>query len=158
MSKIVLPLIVLILAGFFIYRTWNNHKLAEVNFAKGQAFLAENQHKAGIHTTQSGLQYEILEPGTGDIHPTASNKVKVHYEGRLIDGTVFDSSYKRNEPIVFGVKQVIKGWQEGLQLMVVGEKARFYIPSTLAYGKSGTGPIPPSSTLIFDVELLAIQK
>ena len=157
MSKILLPLIILVLAAFFIYRTWNNHKLAEENFAKGQSFLAENGQKEGVITTESGLQYEVLQPGTGTEHPKATSKVKVHYEGKLLDGTVFDSSYKRNEPIVFGLNQVIKGWTEGLQLMVVGEKVRLYIPSTLAYGKSGSGPIPPASTLIFDVELLEIQ-
>lgn len=157
MSKILLPLIILVLAAFFIYRTWNNHKLAEENFAKGQAFLAENAKKEGIVTTESGLQYEVLQPGTGTEHPKATSKVKVHYEGKLLDGTVFDSSYKRNEPIVFGLNQVIKGWTEGVQLMVVGEKTRFYIPSNLAYGKTGSGPIPPAATLIFDVELLDIQ-
>ncbi|WPC75661.1 FKBP-type peptidyl-prolyl cis-trans isomerase [Vibrio porteresiae] len=157
MSKILLPLIILVLAAFFIYRTWNNHKLAEENFAKGQAFLAENAKKEGIVTTASGLQYEVLQPGTGTEHPKATSKVKVHYEGKLLDGTVFDSSYKRNEPIVFGLNQVIKGWTEGVQLMVVGEKTRFYIPSNLAYGKTGSGPIPPAATLIFDVELLDIQ-
>lgn len=157
MSKILLPLIILVLAAFFIYRTWNNHKLAEENFAKGQAFLAENAKKEGIVTTESGLQYEVLQPGTGTEHPKATSKVKVHYEGKLLDGTVFDSSYKRNEPIVFGLNQVIKGWTEGVQLMGVGEKTRFYIPSNLAYGKTGSGPIPPAATLIFDVELLDIQ-
>ena len=157
MSKILLPPIILVLAAFFIYRTWSNHKLAEENFAKGQSFLAENAQKEGVKTTESGLQYEVLQAGTGTEHPKATSKVKVHYEGKLLDGTVFDSSYKRNEPIVFGLNQVIKGWTEGLQLMVVGEKVRLYIPSTLAYGKSGSGPIPPASTLIFDVELLEIQ-
>ncbi len=157
MYKIVLPIVVFVLAALFIYRTWNNHKAAEQNIAIGQAFMMENAKKPGVQITESGLQYEVLEPGTGADHPKANSRVKVHYEGRLIDGTVFDSSYQRNEPIVFGLNQVIKGWQEGVQLMTVGEKARLYVPANLAYGKNGAGPIPPSSTLIFEVELLEIQ-
>lgn len=157
MSKFVFPIIIFILAGFFIYRTWNNHKAADENYEKGQAFLAENGQKEGVITTGSGLQYLVLEEGTGTVKPTASDRVKVHYHGTLIDGTVFDSSVDRNEPIVFGVKQVIKGWQEGLQYMVEGQKIRLFVPSNLAYGKGGTGPIPPASTLIFDVELIEIQ-
>nr|WP_216614126.1 FKBP-type peptidyl-prolyl cis-trans isomerase [Vibrio rotiferianus] len=151
------PIIIFILAGFFIYRTWTNHKVADENFAKGQEFLLENGKKEGVITTESGLQYLVLEAGTGDVHPTANSKVKVHYHGTLIDGTVFDSSVNRGEPISFGLNQVIKGWQEGLQYMVVGEKIRLFVPSTLGYGKSGSGPIPPASVLIFDVELLDIQ-
>ncbi|ASI93620.1 FKBP-type peptidyl-prolyl cis-trans isomerase [Vibrio rotiferianus] len=157
MSKFLFPIIIFILAGFFIYRTWTNHKVADENFAKGQEFLLENGKKEGVITTESGLQYLVLEAGTGDVHPTANSKVKVHYHGTLIDGTVFDSSVNRGEPISFGLNQVIKGWQEGLQHMVVGEKIRLFVPSTLGYGKSGSGPIPPASVLIFDVELLDIQ-
>lgn len=157
MSKFLFPLIIFILAGFFIYRTWTNHKVADENFTNGQAFLLENAKNEGVITTESGLQYLVLEKGTGDVHPTANSKVKVHYHGTLIDGTVFDSSVNRGEPITFGLNQVIKGWQEGLQYMVVGEKIRLFVPSTLGYGKSGTGPIPPASVLIFDVELLEIQ-
>ncbi|WP_394255920.1 FKBP-type peptidyl-prolyl cis-trans isomerase [Vibrio harveyi] len=157
MSKFLFPLIIFVLAAFFIYRTWTNHKAADENFAKGQEFLLENSKKEGVITTESGLQYLVLEKGTGDVHPTATNKVKVHYHGTLIDGTVFDSSVERGEPITFGLNQVIKGWQEGLQYMVVGEKIRLFVPSTLGYGKNGTGPIPPASVLIFDVELLDIQ-
>ncbi len=108
-------------------------------------------------TTESGLQYEVLSKGNGTEHPTATSKVKVHYHGTLINGNVFDSSVERGEPIAFGLNQVIKGWTEGVQHMVEGDKFRFYIPSSLAYGKSGTGPIPPSATLIFEVELLEIQ-
>jgi peptidylprolyl isomerase len=156
-SKFLFPIIIFILAGFFIYRTWTNHKVADENFAKGQEFLLENGKKEGVITTESGLQYLVLEAGTGDVHPTANSKVKVHYHGTLIDGTVFDSSVNRGEPISFGLNQVIKGWQEGLQYMVVGEKIRLFVPSTLGYGKSGSGPIPPASVLIFDVELLDIQ-
>ncbi|MGR5236906.1 FKBP-type peptidyl-prolyl cis-trans isomerase [Vibrio alfacsensis] len=157
MSKFLFPLIIFILAGFFIYRTWTNHKVADENFTNGQAFLLENSQKEGVITTESGLQYLVLEKGTGDVHPTANSKVKVHYHGTLIDGTVFDSSVNRGEPISFGLNQVIKGWQEGVQYMVVGEKIRLFVPSTLGYGKNGTGPIPPASVLIFDVELLDIQ-
>ncbi|MDW1499777.1 MULTISPECIES: FKBP-type peptidyl-prolyl cis-trans isomerase [Vibrio] len=157
MSKFLFPLIIFILAGFFIYRTWTNPKVADENFAKGQAFLLENAKKEGVITTESGLQYMVLEKGEGEVHPTATSKVKVHYHGTLIDGTVFDSSVNRGEPISFGLNQVIKGWQEGLQYMVEGEKIRLFVPSTLGYGKSGSGPIPPASVLIFDVELLEIQ-
>ncbi|HHF3061529.1 TPA: FKBP-type peptidyl-prolyl cis-trans isomerase [Vibrio diabolicus] len=157
MSKFLFPLIIFILAGFFIYRTWTNHKVADENFAKSQAFLLENAKKEGVITTESGLQYIVLEKGEGEAHPTATSKVKVHYHGTLIDGTVFDSSVNRGEPISFGLNQVIKGWQEGLQYMVEGEKIRLFVPSTLGYGKSGSGPIPPASVLIFDVELLEIQ-
>jgi peptidylprolyl isomerase len=156
-SKVLFPLIVVILAGFLIYRTWNNHKLSDENFAKGQAFLTENGQREGVITTESGLQYEVLHSGNGEVKPTPNNRVKVHYHGTLIDGTVFDSSVERNQPITFGVTQVIKGWQEGLQYMVVGDKIRLYVPSPLGYGKSASGPIPPSSVLIFDVELIGIE-
>ncbi|MCW8336133.1 FKBP-type peptidyl-prolyl cis-trans isomerase [Vibrio sp. SCSIO 43135] len=157
MGKFAFPIIIFLLAGFFIYRTWTNHKAADVNFQEGQAFLAENGQKEGVITTESGLQYQVLQEGTGTVHPTANSRVKVHYHGTLIDGTVFDSSVERNEPIAFGLNQVIKGWQEGVQYMVEGQKIRLFVPSTLGYGKSGTGPIPPSATLIFDIELLEIQ-
>ncbi|MCY9803294.1 FKBP-type peptidyl-prolyl cis-trans isomerase [Vibrio scophthalmi] len=157
MSKFVFPIIIFVLAGFFIYRTWTNHKVADENFQLGQAFLLENGTKEGVVTTESGLQYEVLTKGEGSVYPTTANRVKVHYHGTLIDGTVFDSSVERGEPITFGLGQVIKGWQEGLTYMVEGDKFRLYIPSTLAYGKGGTGPIPPAATLIFDVELIEIQ-
>lgn len=157
MSKIIFTLILLILAGFFFYRTWTNNKASEQNLAIGQAFLNENSQKDGVITTESGLQYEVLREGTGSEHPTATSKVTVHYHGSLINGKVFDSSVERNEPITFGLNQVIKGWQEGLQYMVEGQKMRLYIPSSLGYGKSGTGPIPPSAVLIFEVELIKIQ-
>ncbi|RLA19401.1 MAG: FKBP-type peptidyl-prolyl cis-trans isomerase, partial [Gammaproteobacteria bacterium] len=112
----------------------------------------------GVITTTSGLQYLILNEGTGSIHPKASDKVKVHYHGTLIDGTVFDSSVNRGEPISFGLNQVIKGWTEGLQLMVVGEKRRLFIPSNLGYGNRAAGSIAPGSVLTFDVELLGINE
>ena len=157
MSKFVIPVIVFLLAGFMIYRTWTNHKSGTENFEQGQQFLLENEKKEGVITTESGLQYLVLEEGTGTVHPTKDSKVTVHYHGTLIDGTVFDSSVERGEPISFALKQVIKGWQEGLTYMLEGQKVRLFIPSTLGYGKGGTGPIPPSATLIFDVELISIQ-
>lgn len=157
MSKFIIPVIVFILAGFMIYRTWMNHKSGEENIEQGQQFLVENGAKEGVVTTESGLQYLVLEEGTGTEHPTKNSKVTVHYHGTLIDGTVFDSSVERGEPISFALKQVIKGWQEGLTYMVEGQKVRLFIPSQLAYGKGDSGPIPPSSTLIFDVELISIK-
>lgn len=125
----------------------------------GIQFLQDNKTKQGVNTTASGLQYLVINQGTGTVHPKATDRVKVHYHGTLIDGTVFDSSIDRGEPISFGLNQVIKGWTEGLQLMVVGEKTRFFIPSELAYGTRGAGrTIGPNTTLIFDVELLGINE
>jgi FKBP-type peptidyl-prolyl cis-trans isomerase FklB len=125
----------------------------------GEAFLAENAKKAGITTTASGLQYEVIEEGTG-VKPAASDTVKVHYHGTLTDGTVFDSSISRGLPATFGVHQVIKGWTEALQLMPVGSKYRLYIPQDLAYGAHPHpgGAIKPYMALIFDVELIAIEN
>ena len=122
----------------------------------GEKYLAENAQKEGIITTPSGLQYKILKEGNGK-KPSAKDKVKCHYEGFLIDGTVFDSSVQRGEPAVFGLQQVIAGWTEGLQLMQEGAKYRFFIPYRLAYGEGGAGQlIPPFATLIFDVELIEV--
>ena len=123
---------------------------------EGEAFLAENAKKEGITVTKSGLQYEVLQEGAGK-QPKATDTVRCHYEGRLLDGTIFDSSYKRNEPADFGLQQVIAGWTEGVQLMSEGSKYRFYIPYMLAYGEGGAGAmIPPYATLIFDVELIKV--
>lgn len=123
---------------------------------EGEKALAENKTKSGIITTESGLQYQVVTEGTG-AKPTADDKVKVHYTGTLLDGTKFDSSVDRGEPAEFGVSQVIKGWTEGLQLMPVGSKYIFWIPSELAYGERGAGQdIKPNSTLKFEVELLEI--
>lgn len=123
---------------------------------EGEAFLAENAKKDGITVTKSGLQYEVLQEGAGK-QPKATDTVRCHYEGRLLDGTIFDSSYKRNEPADFGLQQVIAGWTEGVQLMSEGSKYRFYIPYMLAYGEGGAGAmIPPFATLIFDVELIKV--
>ena len=125
---------------------------------EGEKFLAENAKREGVKTTASGLQYEVIESTLGQ-KPSATDKVRVHYEGTLIDGTVFDSSYKRGESITFGLNQVIKGWTEGLQLMSVGSKYKLYIPYDLAYGAQGAGgSIPPYAALIFTVELLGIEK
>ena len=122
----------------------------------GKAFLEENAKKEGVVTTKSGLQYEILTEGTGK-QPKATDTVRCHYEGSLINGSVFDSSYKRGEPAEFGLSQVIPGWTEGVQLMKEGAKYRFYIPYLLGYGENGAGSsIPPYSTLIFDVELIKV--
>ncbi|MGL5683507.1 MAG: FKBP-type peptidyl-prolyl cis-trans isomerase [Marinifilaceae bacterium] len=132
-----------------------NEKGAEAK-AEGERFLAENKGKEGVVTLPSGLQYKILTEGTGAI-PTAADTVRCHYEGRLINGQVFDSSYRRNEPAEFPVGGVIAGWVEALQLMPVGSKWELYIPSDMAYGPNGAGQaIGPNETLIFDVELLDI--
>jgi FKBP-type peptidyl-prolyl cis-trans isomerase FkpA len=126
------------------------------NLSQGRAFLEENGKREGVITTSSGLQYEAIAQGTGP-RPSASSTVEVHYEGTLIDGTVFDSSYKRGESISFPLNRVIRGWTEGVQLMQVGSVYRFFIPSELAYGTRATGSIPSNSVLIFKIELLGIQ-
>jgi len=132
--------------------------VSEANKQEGQQFLAANKSKEGVVTLPSGLQYKILKEGTGP-KPTAADTVTVNYRGTLINGTEFDSSYKRNEPATFGVNQVIKGWTEALQLMPVGSKWQLFIPSDLAYGERSPGAeIGPNSTLIFDVELLSINE
>ena len=131
-------------------------EMAKVNQAAGEAFLAENGKRPEIVTTASGLQYEVLAEGNGAM-PAASDQVVVHYTGKLIDGTVFDSSVERGQPATFGVTQVIPGWVEALQLMKAGSKWRLYIPSDLGYGPNGAGgAIGPNATLIFDVELLQV--
>ena len=132
-------------------------KIAGEAKAAGEAFLAENAKREGVKVTESGLQYEVLEATIGQ-KPKATDKVRVHYEGTLIDGTVFDSSYKRGESITFGLNQVIAGWTEGLQLMSIGSKYKLYLPYQLAYGERGAGAnIPPYAALIFTVELLGIE-
>ena len=123
----------------------------------GENFLAENAKREGVKLTETGLQYEVLTPALG-IKPTPTDTVTCHYEGRLIDGTVFDSSYRRGEPASFPLQGVIRGWTEGLQLMSIGSKFRFFIPFDLAYGAQGAGgSIPPYAALIFDVELIGIE-
>ena len=129
---------------------------AEENIAKGKVYLEENGKREGVITTKSGLQYEVLTEGTGK-SPKATDKVRCHYEGRLTDGSVFDSSYQRGEPADFGLNQVIAGWTEGVQLMKEGAKYRFHIPYLLGYGERGAGAsIPPYATLVFDVELIKV--
>ena len=124
----------------------------------GEEFLAKNAKKSGVKVTASGLQYEVLKEGKGE-HPVATSKVKVHYHGTTPEGVVFDSSVERGEPISFGLDQVIKGWTEGVQLMKVGAKYRFYIPQELAYGPSSPSPtIKPYMPLVFEVELIEIEK
>lgn len=133
-------------------------KLAQKNLEEGNAFLENNKKREGVVTTEDGLQYEVITEGTGP-KPTADDRVKVHYTGTLIDGTVFDSSVQRGEPAVFGVSQVIPGWTEALELMPVGSKWKIYIPANLGYGERGAGAkIGPNSVLIFEVELLEIVK
>ena len=136
--------------------TMNESKFGAVK-EEGEAFLAENAKKEGVKTTATGLQYEVVTEGEGK-KPAATDNVKVHYHGTLIDGTVFDSSVQRGEPATFGVHQVIPGWTEALQLMSAGSKYRLYIPQSLAYGANPQpgGPIKPYTTLIFDVELLEV--
>lgn len=129
---------------------------AQANIAAGKAYLEENGKREGVITTKSGLQYEVLTEGTGK-SPKATDKVRCHYEGRLTDGSVFDSSYQRGEPADFGLNQVIPGWTEGVQLMKEGAKYRFHIPYLLGYGERGAGAsIPPYATLVFDVELIEV--
>ncbi len=133
-------------------------KMADVNEAAGKKFLEENGKRVEVKTTASGLQYEVIKEGDGE-QPTAQDQVEVHYTGKLIDGTVFDSSVERGMPATFGVTQVIPGWVEALQLMKAGSKWRLFIPSQLAYGPQGAGGvIGPNATLIFDVELLKVIK
>jgi FKBP-type peptidyl-prolyl cis-trans isomerase FklB len=130
---------------------------AAENLAKSKAFMAENAGKDGVTALPSGLQYKIIAEGSG-ASPTKGDKVTVHYRGTLIDGTEFDSSFKRNKPAMFGVSDVIAGWTEALQLMKEGSKWQLFIPPALGYGASSAGQIPPNSTLIFEVELISINK
>jgi peptidylprolyl isomerase len=159
-SKNIYFFIAAVLVGFYIFQTYtpslNDEELA-ANKQASLAYLEANKVMEGIMVTESGLQYKQLQAGTGTVHPKVADMVKVHYEGMLADGTVFDSSIKRGEPITFGLERVIVGWKEGLQLMVVGDKTRFFIPPSLAYGEQWAGDIPPNSALIFDVELLDIN-
>jgi peptidylprolyl isomerase len=155
--KYVVLIIIIALAVLYFTRSANDKKAALENIAIGNEFLAKNKIVEGISETASGLQYQVLQQGEGTAHPTASSKVKVHYHGSLLDGTVFDSSVDRGDPISFGLNQVISGWTEGVQLMVVGDKFKFFIPAKLGYGNRVAGKITPGSLLTFEVELLAIQ-
>ncbi|MDP2561584.1 FKBP-type peptidyl-prolyl cis-trans isomerase [Psychrobium sp. 1_MG-2023] len=157
MSKFIILGLIIISIFWLLNRSAQTKKSAQVNIEIGQQFLEANKLEEGVQVTPSGLQYKVLTEGTGEEHPTSRSKVTVHYHGTLIDGTVFDSSVDRGETISFGLNQVIKGWTEGLQLMVVGQKTRFYIPSELGYQNRSTGSIPPGSVLIFDVELFEFK-
>lgn len=160
MTKTVLLVIAVVLIGYYFLRNSGAAKSEEIaaNKQAGAKFMEINKTAEGVKTTSSGLQYLVLQESTSTKHPSATNRVKVHYEGKLLDGTVFDSSVKRGQPISFGLNQVIKGWTEGVQLMVMGEKTRFFIPADMAYGNKGAGSdIPGGSTLIFEVELLGIN-
>jgi peptidylprolyl isomerase len=160
-TKTIIIVIAAVLIGYYFVRNSGSTSPEEiaVNRKTGAEFMEANKTAAGVKTTDSGLQYLILQGGSGTEHPAASDQVRVHYEGKLLDGTVFDSSVKRDKPISIGLNQVIKGWIEGVKLMVVGEKTRFFIPADMAYGDKGAGSdIPGGSTLIFDVELLGINE
>lgn len=139
------------------FQTRMTAKLVAKNLTEGIAFLEVNKAKEGVQVLPSGLQYKVIKEGTGKI-PTVDDKVKTHYRGTLINGTEFDSSYKRNKPAEFPVKGVIKGWTEALLLMKQGSKWELYIPPNLAYGEQGRPGIPPNSTLIFEIELLEVVK
>lgn len=148
---------VMFVVTFFFWLHIRRKKAAAEGISQGKAFLEKNKDEEGVKTTPSGLQYKVLEAGEGADHPGPKSNVTVHYHGTLLDGTVFDSSVERGQSISFGLNQVIPGWTEGVQLMVVGEKTRFYIPSHLAYGNRAAGVIKPGSTLIFDVELISFN-
>ncbi len=139
------------------YMQKKQEEKARPNLEAGKKFLEENKKKPGVQTTASGLQYEVISTGDGP-KPSSVDTFVCHYRGTLIDGTEFDASYNRNQPLTLGVSQVIAGWTEGLQLMATGSKYKFYIPYNLGYGMQETGSIPPGSTLIFEVELLEVKK
>lgn len=155
--KMILAIGAIILVAFYFYNKANVKKVSLENIKLGKEYLAFNKTQEGVLETDSGLQYKVITKGQGEDHPTRTSKVKVHYHGTLIDGTVFDSSVDRGQPISFGLNQVISGWTEGVQLMVEGDKMQFVIPSHLAYGNRNAGKITAGSTLIFEVELLAIN-
>ncbi|MCF2910625.1 peptidylprolyl isomerase [Pseudoalteromonas rubra] len=155
-TNIILVLVIVVL-GWLIFKNGKQQKQAAAgNRIEAAEFLAQNGQKSGVTTTDSGLQYEVLNKGDGTEHPSATDKVTVHYHGTLLDGSVFDSSVVRGESISFGLNQVIPGWTEGVQLMTVGDKFRFFIGPDLGYGDRAAGKIAPGSLLIFEVELLAI--
>jgi peptidylprolyl isomerase len=162
MPEVILVItIFIVLVSVSFYRAYITSGVSKLNAESKQDgidFLALNRFKEGVKVTESGLQYTVLHEGTGSIHPKAKDEVKVNYEGTFIDGRIFDSSIKRGRPAKFGLNNVIKGWTEGLQLMVIDEKVRFFVPAGLGYGNRWTGSIPPGSTLIFDIELLAINE
>ena len=155
--KFVILAVAIALVAFYFIKNANGKKASLENIEIGNSFLTANKANPGVVETASGLQYQIVKKGDGSVHPSANSTVKVHYHGTLLDGTVFDSSVERNEPISFPLNRVIKGWTEGLQLMVAGDTFKFFIPSNLAYGNAATGKIKPGSVLIFEVDLLEVQ-
>ncbi|WP_298441655.1 FKBP-type peptidyl-prolyl cis-trans isomerase [uncultured Ferrimonas sp.] len=155
--KVIIAVVIIVLSLLLLQRSMNNKKTAIKNIELGADFLATNGQREQVTVTATGLQYEVLNAGTGERHPGVKDKVTVHYHGTLIDGTVFDSSVDRGQPASFRLNQVIKGWTEGVQTMVVGQKNRFYVPASLGYGQRGVGSIPAGSVLIFDVELLNVE-
>jgi peptidylprolyl isomerase len=155
--KFVILAVAIALIAFYFIKNAKDKKASLENIEIGNSFLTANKANPGVVETASGLQYQIVKKGDGSAHPSAKSTVKVHYHGTLLDGTVFDSSVERNEPISFPLNRVIKGWTEGLQLMVAGDTFKFFIPSDLAYGNAATGKIKPGSVLIFEVDLLEVQ-
>ena len=155
--KFVILAVAIALIAFYFIKNAKDKKASLENIEIGNSFLTANKANPGVVETASGLQYQIVKKGDGSVHPSANSTVKVHYHGTLLDGTVFDSSVERNEPISFPLNRVIKGWTEGLQLMVAGDTFKFFIPSDLAYGNAATGKIKPGSVLIFEVDLLEVQ-
>lgn len=155
--KFVILAVAIALIAFYFIKNAKDKKASLQNIEIGNSFLTANKANPGVVETASGLQYQIVKKGDGSVHPSAKSTVKVHYHGTLLDGTVFDSSVERNEPISFPLNRVIKGWTEGLQLMKAGDTFKFFIPSDLAYGNAATGKIKPGSVLIFEVDLLEVQ-
>ena len=155
--KFVILAVAIALIAFYFIKNAKDKKASLQNIEIGNSFLTANKANPGVVETASGLQYQIVKKGDGSVHPSANSTVKVHYHGTLLDGTVFDSSVERNETISFPLNRVIKGWTEGLQLMVAGDTFKFFIPSDLAYGNAATGKIKPGSVLIFEVDLLEVQ-
>jgi len=158
MMNALVILITILLVYLFTRRFQATKQRAVENIAKGAEYIERNKSEENTQQLESGMLYQVLKNGTGEDHPSPSDKVTVHYHGTLIDGTVFDSSVDRGQPIDFYLNQVIPGWTEGLQKMVVGEKARLTIPANLAYGNKPVGTIPGGSVLVFDVELIAINN
>ena len=157
--KLVILAVAVALSALYFIKNANSKKAALQNIERGNSFLTANKANQDVVETASGLQYKILKKGDGSVHPSANSTVKVHYHGTLLDGTVFDSSVERNEPISFPLNRVIKGWTEGLQLIKEGGEATLYIPAELAYGKQQAGEkILPNSTLVFDVKLVKVGK
>jgi len=156
-NNYLIAMILFVIAALFFMRNIRHSKQAKKHVQEGNAFLLENSQRDTIIVTSSGLQYEVLAEGSGSESPTLNSQVKVHYHGTLLNGHVFDSSVDRKQPISFKLKQVIRGWQEGVQTMIAGQKIKLYVPSQLAYGNRQMGSIPPGSLLIFEIELLDIN-